>query len=116
MMPVVVRYFIPTSGVRVKLLEFSSEKGETAQIISSLIKKSVEQNKIADKLVGFCGDNCPANFGSRERGGANNVFSILKQWRPALIGVGCAAHIVHNALKSACDRLPIDMECIVVKI
>lgn len=116
MMPVMVRYFIPTVGVRVKLLEFTSEKGETALIISSLIKQTAEKNGISDKIVGFCGDNCPTNFGSRERGGANNVFSILKQWRPELIGVGCAAHIVHNALKSACDRLPVDMECIVVKI
>lgn len=40
----------------------------------------------------------------------------MKQWKPSLIGVGCAAHIVHNALKSACDTLPIDIECIVVKL
>lgn len=116
MMPVVVRYFIPTVGVRVKLLEFTSEKGETAVIISSMIKKIAEQNRLTEKIVGFCGDNCPTNFGSRERGGNNNVFYILKQWKPTILGVGCAAHIVHNALKSACDRLPIDIECVVVKI
>lgn len=116
MMPVVFRFFNPTVGVRVKLLEFSSEKGESSSIISSLIKATAEKNGISDKIVGFCGDNCATNFGSRDRGGENNVFYRLKQWRPSLIGVGCAAHIVHNALKSACDCLPIDMECIVVKI
>lgn len=31
-MPVVVRYFIPTVGIRVKMLEFSSEKGEQFEI------------------------------------------------------------------------------------
>lgn len=116
MMPVVVRYFIPTIGVRVRLIEFSSEKGETAVIISSLVKKTAEENGIVEKIVGFCADNCATNFGSRERGGFNNVFYILKQWKPAIFGVGCAAHIVHNTLKSACDRLPVDMECVVVKI
>lgn len=30
--------------------------------------------------------------------------------------MGCTAHIVHNALKKACDKMPIDIEIIVVKI
>lgn len=67
-------------------------------------------------MVAFCGDNCPTNFGSRERGGQRNVFFRLKQWILDLIGIGCAAHIVHNALKCACDGMPFDVECIVVKI
>lgn len=116
MMPVVVRYFIPTVGVRVKMLEFKSTKGETSEIIASLIKSTAEKNEISDKIVGFCGDNCPTNFGSCERGGQNNVFFRLKQWKPSIIGVGCAVHIVHNALKYACDHLPIDIECVVVKV
>lgn len=33
-----------------------------------------------------------------------------------MIGVGCVAHIEHNAIKFACDVLPFDVECIVVKI
>jgi len=33
-----------------------------------------------------------------------------------LIGVGCAAHIIHNAIQTAADCLPIDIECIIVKI
>lgn len=117
MMPVVVRYFIPTEGVRVKLLEFGNEKGETSEIIATMIIKAAENNDIRDKIVGFCGDNCPANFGNAARGGKNNAFYRLKQLWPELIGVGCATHIVHNALKDACDRMPsFDVECVVVKI
>lgn len=117
MMPVVVRYFVPTEGVRVKLLEFGNEKGETSEIITTMIMKSARKNEISDKIVGFCADNCATNFGNAERGGRNNVFYRLKQWREEIIGVGCAAHIVHNALKHACDRMPsLDVECIVVKI
>lgn len=116
MMPVVVRYFMPTVGVQVKLLCFSSERGETSAIIETLIKRTADDYGISDKVVGFCGDNCPTNFGNSSRGGTNNVYYRLKQWKPGMIGVGCAAHVVHNALKSACDQLPLDIECIVVKI
>lgn len=116
MMPVFVRFFNPLVGVRVKMLDFTSVNGETSEIIENLIKTTAEKNNIVEKLVGFCGDNCSTNFGSCERGGENNVFYRLKEWLPDLLGVGCAAHITHNGLKYACDFLPIDIECIVVKI
>lgn len=116
MMPVVVRYFVPTIGVQVKMLEFSSEKGEKAHIIATMLTETARKHEISDKIVGFCADNCPTNFGSAERGGRKNVFYRLKQWKPELIGVGCAAHVVHNSLKYSCDLMPLDIECIVVKI
>lgn len=116
LMPVVVRYFQPTVGVKVKMMEVSSEKGETALIISNLVKKTAEEWKIDKKLVAVCGDNCPTNFGSRQRGGQNNVYYLLKQLWPMLLGLGCAAHIVHNGLKSGCDGMPFDIECVLVKI
>lgn len=56
------------------------------------------------------------NFGGETRGGQNNVFFRLKSWFPHLIGINCAAHVNHNALKHACDVLPMDAEYIVVKI
>lgn len=31
-------------------------------------------------------------------------------------GIGCTAHIVHNAARQACDKLPVDIEATVVKI
>ena len=33
-----------------------------------------------------------------------------------LIGIGCGAHIIHNAIKTAADCQPIDLECITAKI
>lgn len=116
MMPIVVRYFIPTIGIQVKLLEFSTVKGESSEIISSLVINTAEKNQIKEKFVGFNADNCPTNFGSREHKGENNVCYRLKQHIPMLLGIGCCAHITHNTLKHACDCLPLDVECIVVKI
>lgn len=116
LMPVVIRFFIPTIGVKVKLLEFSSQRGETSEVIAQMIIETAEKHNIKQKIIGFCADNCRTNFGSRGRGGENNVFYRLLQWKPHLLGVGCAAHIVHNSLKHACDCLPLDIECAIVKI
>lgn len=116
MMPVLVRFFSPTKGAFVKMLDLTTQKGETSKIISDLVKTTAQKNEIVDKLVAFCADNCPTNFGSADRGGNNNVYYHLRQWRPSLLGMGCAANIVHNALKHASDLLPIDIENIVVKI
>ncbi|KAF0702520.1 Uncharacterized protein FWK35_00028002 [Aphis craccivora] len=44
------------------------------------------------KIVAFSGDNCNTKFG------------------------GCAAHILHNAMQSSADVLPIDVEIIVNNI
>jgi len=62
-------------------------------------------------------DNCNTNFGGVARNGTNNVYHILQQKvGHGLIGIGCFAHITHNAFDAACDKLPIDIESIIVKI
>lgn len=116
MFPVLVRYFRPNEGVRVKMLDITAEEGETSDIISNLIESATNKYGLKDKVVGFCADNAKVNFGGETRGGKNNVFFKLKSWLPHLIGINCAAHVVHNALKHACDALPFDVEWVVVKI
>lgn len=116
MFPVLIRYFHQTEGVKVRIIEFSSEKGSTSEIIFDLLKKSLVAYNIKEKLVGFCGDNENTNFGGLNRGGQNNVFYKLKSINPEIIGIGCGAHIVHNTLKAACDGMPFDVEMIVVTI
>ncbi|GFQ99546.1 uncharacterized protein TNCT_524691 [Trichonephila clavata] len=58
-------------------------------------------NNLTAKIVPFCGDNANVNF----RGVA----------RP-IIGIGCGAHVIQNAIKSAANGLPLDYESIIVKI
>ena len=50
LVPVVVRYFVPDIGVKVKLLEFKSLAGETAENYRVLC---LEQNELKEKLLGF---------------------------------------------------------------
>lgn len=116
MFPIVVRYFHPDEGVKIQVVNLSNTSGETSDIIVDLIKKEMSEYNITKKLVAFCGDNVNTNFGGVNRGGKNNVYAKLKENYPNLIGIGCAAHIVHNALQSACEQLDFDVELIVVKI
>lgn len=117
LVPIVVRYFKQESGVQVKLLEFKSVPGETADILTSHLMTVIKENKLEDKVVGFCGDNCNTNFGGVKRAGKNNVFTLVKNELGRTInGIGCGAHIVHNAVQTAVDVLPIEVEALVVKI
>lgn len=93
MMPVLARYFIPTIGVCVKLLDFTAQQGETSEIIFRLLLKTSNDYNIRRKIVGFSADNTNTNFGGSARGGANNVFYKMKNEFPNIVGVGmCCSH------------------------
>jgi len=75
------------------------------------------KQKLFHKIIAFSGDNCNTNFGDAARKGTKNVFTVLKNnLKTNICGVGCAAHILHNAMQTSTDILPIDVECIVNKI
>lgn len=117
LVPIVVRYFSPITGIQVKLLDFKSVPGETSEILTDHLYSSLVKNNLDKKVVGFCGDNCNTNFGGVKRAGTNNVFHRLKNNLGREInGIGCGAHIVHNCVQSGVDGLPIDIEALVVKI
>jgi hypothetical protein len=66
--------------------------------------------------MAFCGDNINCNFGGKNRKGVNNVYAKLNtSLGRTLLGIGCGAHIIHNAIKIAADCLPVNFECIIVK-
>jgi hypothetical protein len=115
--PTLIRYFHPLTGIKVKVLDFVSLPGETADVICDSVMKMVKENGIEGKVVAFCADNANTNFGGVARKGLNNVYTkMCSQLDRKIIGVGCAAHILHNAMQTAADLLPIDVESIVVKI
>lgn len=119
MFPVLIRYFIPLEGVRTRMIDLVSLPGEKAIQIRDLLLGILEDLGIKNKVAGFCGDNCPTNFGRAiTRAGKGNVFYFLReQLNDALIGIGCLAHVLHNAINNACTTvLPHDMEAVIVKI
>lgn len=117
LVPVLVRYFIPNKGIEIKLLEFQNLSGETAEMLTNHILCILKKYKLTDKVIAFCGDNCNTNFGGVRRKGSNNVFSKLRQEvNDNILGIGCAAHIVHNAMQTSADILPIDADTIINKV
>lgn len=112
-----VRYFHPSTGINVKVLDLVNLPGETAEVIYESLMDILEKHNLKDKLIGFCADNANTNFGGVERGGQCNVFRKLQAGlgKP-IVGVGCAAHIAHNAIQTAADLLPVDIEQIITKI
>lgn len=115
--PVLVRYFIPYDGIQVKILDLQDQPGESSDIVVNYLIQVLRENNLSAKIVAFCGDNTNCNFGGAARRGVNNVYAKLKSsLEKPLIGIGCGAHIIHNAIKTAADGLPVDFECIIVKI
>ncbi|KAL4100954.1 hypothetical protein QTP88_020978 [Uroleucon formosanum] len=117
LVPVIVRYFSPTTGVRNKILEFSNLPGETADLIHNQIIKVLNNFNLTEKIISYSADNTNTNFGGLQRKGKNNVFIKLKETlNRDILGMGCYAHIIHNSIQCASDCLPIDIESIVCKI
>uniref|UniRef100_A0A914HQG9 HAT C-terminal dimerisation domain-containing protein n=1 Tax=Globodera rostochiensis TaxID=31243 RepID=A0A914HQG9_GLORO len=115
--PLVLRFFTAKNGIETRLLDLEALAGETSAQVFDWIKKILDKHQLQiDNLVAFCADNTPANFGTANHTGVNNVFQKLKLLRGNLIPVGCPAHILHNAARRSADNLPIDIEVIVFKI
>lgn len=117
MFPIVIQYFDKKKGITSKLLEIECTENETSDTIVDIILKQLREHGLLSKCVAFSGDNCNTNFGGNSRAGTNNVFHKLKgKLNPYIVGVGCSAHILHNAVHHGCDQLPIDVELMILKI
>ncbi|GFQ98893.1 uncharacterized protein TNCT_430231 [Trichonephila clavata] len=115
--PIVVRFFQPYVGVQVKILDLQDQPGETSDINVNYLNQVLKDNNLTSKVVAFCGDNANVDFGGAARRGTNNVLTKLQSsLKKPLIDIGCGAHVIHNAIKSAADGLPLDYESIIVKI
>lgn len=118
MFPVIFRYYLPKEGVKTRLVELKSLPGERATQIVELLSETMEKFGVQDKIICFCGDNCPTNFGNVERTGCNNVYHLMKSiLNHYLIGIGCLAHVLHNTPKHAfAFVLPFDIDVILSTI
>lgn len=65
--------------------------------------------------MAFSADNTNTYFGGLNMAGRVNVHTKVKdsvQW----VGLGCPAHIIHNATRTALDTIPIDVGYLLKKI
>jgi hypothetical protein len=117
MLPIMVQYFLPETGIHVKMLTMQSIVGETSELITKCITDAMERFELEDKVIGFSADNTNANFGGAHRRGKENVFTKLRTHTGTdLLGLGCNAHMLHNTAQNAADLLPVDAEQVVAKL
>lgn len=79
MISVLVRYFDPTEGIIVKVLEFTNLPNETSDTQIEYIENILTKHGLMNKVTALSADNTNTNFGGADRKGKNNVFQKLKQ-------------------------------------
>jgi hypothetical protein len=103
--------------VQIKILEITNLKGETADILTNYIIKILNKYKLSNKIIAFSDDNCNTHFGGSNKKGTKNIFLFLnKSLKNNICGIGCATHVLHNAMQSSADILLIDVKSTVNKI
>ena len=114
--PIVIQYFDwKNGGMQSKLLDVRSLKDETSLTIANEVKETLKKRRLFHKCISFTGDNCNTNFGGIHRKRGNNVFTHLKSEVPALVRVGCPAHILNNCLHHGVNQMSLDLESIIYK-
>lgn len=115
--PILIRYFNPKTKVQLYILEITNLKDRTADILTHYIMEIFNKYKLSYKIIAFFGNNYNTNIGGSNREETKNVFSFLnKSLKNNICGIGCAARVLHNAIQTSTDILPIDVKSIVNKI
>lgn len=115
--PVIIQFFDWKFGTDCKLLELAALPNENSQTISKYLLETLAKYSLKEKCVSFTGDNTNLNFGGVNRVEGNNILTLLNNsLDQPIMGVGCPAHILHNAIRHATDLLEIDIESLVMKI
>lgn len=119
MFPILIQYYdYLEGGINVKLIDLKNTKNETSDTISELLLESLNKHELKNKCVAFVGDNTNTNFGGINRKPGQNIYSKLKSTvNINLLGIGCPAHILHNAIHHGVDQFDMfDIESLILKI
>ncbi|KAE9542522.1 hypothetical protein AGLY_003383 [Aphis glycines] len=110
--PLSVQYFSIENGIENKLIDFYENPHETADEMSSYIKKTLENLKLSlHKVSALSADNTNCNFGKN-----HSLYTNLKKEIPNLIKANCHAHIIHNSVRHAMNFISFDIENVILKI
>ena len=81
------------------------------------MKNIIDQHDLNEKVIALSADNTNTNFGGLNRKGENNLHKKLnKSLNRTIIGIGCNAHIVSNAINTAANLMAVDVEVIIPQI
>jgi saccharopine dehydrogenase-like NADP-dependent oxidoreductase len=87
------------------------------QDLFAYVLEVLEKLDLLENVIAVSADNTNTNFGGRKRKGKYNLcFKMQENTLNNLIGIGRPAHVIHNAVQTAVDCLPIDLQLIIKKI
>jgi hypothetical protein len=93
------------------LLGVVERADETAISISEMLLEKLEAFHLNPKYISaYSADNENVNFGKYD-----SVFQLLRASNADIVKANCANHILHNAMKYACNSFEVDIENIVLK-
>lgn len=112
MFPVVIRYYIPSEGIRVCLLDFFKDADESANAVFLNLKTKIEGFGLnLNNVSSYSADNASVNFGRH-----HSIYQLLLQENPKILPSGCPAHMVNNSIKHGLEKCKFDLENFVLKI
>ncbi|XP_047201966.1 uncharacterized protein LOC124855884 [Girardinichthys multiradiatus] len=112
MFPLAVQFFTSENGVVNKVIDFVENPDESAEGIVKMIQSSLENVGLSlDHVSAFSADNTNVNYGIH-----NSVFTKLRDANSEILCGNCHAHIIHNTMKKALDKLSVDVENVVLKV
>ncbi len=110
--PIVITYFDVITGINNFVLDFFEDSNESAYNIYKHLIESFNNNSIKiDNIIAFTADNASVNYGVRK-----SVYENLKIQNPRIVKANCNAHVLHNTARHAFDKLPLDIENLIMKI
>jgi hypothetical protein len=101
--------------MQIKLLDLHSKPNETADTIAAYVSQSPTKLGLLFKYVASGADNYNTMFGGVRTGGKKNAFVNLKNFNPALMGIGCPAHLLSDCIQHGTDALEVGTESTVLK-
>ncbi|KAM3617936.1 uncharacterized protein V6R79_012893 [Siganus canaliculatus] len=94
------------------MLDFIENPDESAAGIVALLEQSLDKFGLSlEQVTAFSADNTNVNYGIH-----NSVFTNLKEKHKDLLQGNCHAHIVHNTVMHALDKLSVDVESVMLKV
>lgn len=109
--PILLRYYIPSKGVKLFLLDFFEDPDETANAIYANLKNRIEQAGLSlNNMSCYSADNASVNFGR-----FHSVYQLFYKENNTVLAVGCPAHMVNNSIKNALTKCCFDVETLILK-
>lgn len=110
--PILVRFYTIDCGIKNCLLDFYDDADESASAIFTNIKDRLGNLGLSMKNISaYAADNANVNYGKN-----HSVFQLLLKENNKMLPARCPAHLLHNAVKNACEKCEFDLEHLVLKV